>query len=47
LPHFRLLELGGGDRAVERGTQVLCRLQRQLEPRPHARVELGVPSKSP
>ncbi len=38
-PHFRLLELGGGDRPVERGAQLLGRLQRQLDPGARAGVE--------
>ena len=31
-PHFRLLELGGGDGAVQRGAQVAGGFQRQLHP---------------
>src|SRR5579859_7408575 len=41
-PHFRLLVLGGGNRPVESGAQLLGRLQRQLNPRPRAGVEVGV-----
>src|ERR1700733_10154768 len=41
-PHFRLLELGGGDRPVERGAQLLGRLQGQLDPRPRTGVEVRV-----
>jgi hypothetical protein len=33
-PHFRLLELGGGNRPVESGAQLLGCLQRQLNPSP-------------
>ena len=40
--HFRLLELGGDNRSVESGAQLLGRLQRQLDPRPRAGVELRV-----
>ena len=38
-PHFRLLELGGGNRPVESGAQLLGRLQRQLNPSPRPGFE--------
>src|SRR5882672_2867979 len=41
-PHFRLLELGGGNRAVESGAQFLGCLQRQLNPGPRPGFEVGV-----
>src|SRR5712671_1598045 len=41
-PHFRLLELGGGNRAVESGAQPLGCLQRQLNPGPRPGFEVGV-----
>ena len=41
-PHFRLLELGGGNRPVESSAQLLGRLQGQLDPRPRTGVEIRV-----
>src|SRR5438034_8768960 len=41
-PHFRLLELGGGNRPVEGGAQLAGRLQRQLNPGPRPGLEAGV-----
>jgi hypothetical protein len=41
-PHFRLLELCGGNRPVESGAQLFGRLQRQLDPRPRTGVEVRV-----
>jgi L-alanine-DL-glutamate epimerase-like enolase superfamily enzyme len=41
-PHFRLRELGGSNRPVESGAQLLGRLQRQLDPRPRTGVEVRV-----
>ncbi len=41
-PHFRLLELGGGDGAVERGAQVAGGVQRQLHPGAGGGAEAGV-----
>src|SRR6516165_11568323 len=41
-PYFRLLELGGGNRPVESGAQLLGGLQRQLDPRPCAGAKVGV-----
>src|ERR1700733_15760864 len=41
-PHFRLLELCGGNRPVESAAQLLGRLQRQLDPRARAGVEIRV-----
>jgi hypothetical protein len=43
-PHFRLLELCGGNRPVESGAQLLGRLQRQLDPRPRTGVEVNMPT---
>src|SRR5262245_15944572 len=40
--HLRLLELGLGDGAVERGAQLLGALERQLDARTRARIERGV-----
>src|SRR4029079_13808898 len=40
--HFRLFDLGGGNRPGERGTQLFGRLQRKLHPRPRTGVELRV-----
>src|SRR2546421_12164954 len=40
--HFRLLELGGGNRAVKGGTQRLGCLQRQLNPSPRPHFEVRV-----
>ena len=41
-PHFRLLELGGGDCPVKSGAQLFGGLQRQLDPRPRTGVEARV-----
>jgi RNA polymerase primary sigma factor len=41
-PHFRLLKLGGGNRPVESGAQLLGRLERQLDPRSRTGVEVRV-----
>src|SRR5690242_6991172 len=41
-PHFRLLELGGGNRPVESGAQLLGGLQGKLDPGPGAGFEGGV-----
>src|SRR5580704_18038651 len=41
-PYFRLLELGGGDRPVERGAQFLGGLQRELDPGPRPGFETAV-----
>src|ERR1700720_4981157 len=41
-PHFRLLELGGGNRAVESGAQLLGCLQRQLNSSPRPGFEVRV-----
>src|SRR6266567_2025291 len=41
-PHFRLLELGGGNRPVESGAQLLGGLQRKLDAGPGAWFEAGV-----
>src|SRR3954452_15685800 len=41
-PHFRLLVLGGGNRTVESGAQLLRRLQRQLDGGPRSGFEAGI-----
>src|SRR5260370_6286184 len=41
-PHFRLLELGSGNRPVESGAQLLGCLQRQLNPSPRTGFESRV-----
>jgi hypothetical protein len=41
-PHFRLLELGGSNRSVESGAQLLGCLQRQLNPSPRPGFEGNV-----
>jgi len=41
-PHFRLLELGSGNRPVESGAQLLGCLQRQLNPSPRPGFESRV-----
>src|SRR4249920_3047390 len=41
-PDFRLLEVGGGNRPVECGAQLLGRLQRELDAGPRPRFEAGV-----
>src|SRR5262249_30682454 len=41
-PYFRLLELGGSNRPVEGGAQLLGRLQCQLNPRARSRFEGGI-----
>ena len=41
-PHFSLLEIGGGNRSVESGAQLLGGLQRQLDPRPCAGAKIRV-----
>src|SRR5471032_435050 len=40
--HLRLLELGGGNRPVERGAQLLGGLERDLDPRARAGIEGSV-----
>src|SRR6478672_8741270 len=41
-PHFRLLELGGGNRSVQSGAQLLGCLQRQLNPSPRPGFEANI-----
>src|SRR5712671_1394022 len=41
-PHFRLLELGSGNRPLESGAQLLGCLQRQLNPSPRPGFESRV-----
>src|ERR1700752_2667433 len=41
-PYFRLLELSGGNRPIKCGTQVLRRLQRQLDASARAGIERRV-----